>query len=649
MAQLEQPALISSPFNRSPFGETKIPIDTLPGSSEWRTLGWCGEIEQEGANFLATQKGFDRIDPSIESIIGINSPVITATSSPLSQTKTNRIADVAEQLSAILTDTKPFWDYETANKRWEQHAAIYGKLSTWWYTQRNVDQRMAAIIKYSLVAGTGYGHLVWNPDIQDLELQPVDPRNVLPLRPRDYDSIQSCLGVIVKHWYPVNFFKERFGVDVAPESDAAPSEVAGSSGFVGGIAAWLGQGNKNQPKPPRFPVAALKIMYLTDSRTNPTQSDVGMGEFEKGTRTPLTNWSYIVKPGEPLYPNKRMICWVGKKLLYDGPSQYWHARFPVLKFTISPWPWSYLGKGPIWDLLPLEKSLNSLLRVIDDHVAQVANPGSILDKNSVSRSTFDQFDTRRPGWKAFQNPLAGKGIQIVNPPALDASVMAHRDWIQKEMREISGVNDLNQMLHLNQMPENSTVDAILNGMTPINRYRSRGLECFIRDFATMLAYNFSQYYTMQIRTTIAGSGAVTQEDFDYDPESLIPAYVHTKDMDPTGSPLAEALARGPLPRWERAKEFLRRFTFKIAPGSFLNAAQIEDKMMAFQLFRAGVLDVFTLWEKMGIPNIGVLPDNVKTIPERLAYQQQVGIIPTVSAAGAKASGQSAPRQVVRES
>jgi hypothetical protein len=648
MAELEQPELISSPFNRNPYGDTKIPIDSLPGSNAYRTLGWCNEIEQESGTFIGSQKGYDRIEPAIESIIGVMSPIIQ-TRSPLSQTKTNRVADVAEQLAAILTDTKPFWDYETANKRWEQHAAIYGKLSTWWYTQRNIDQRMAAIIKYALVAGSGYGHLVWNPDIEDLELIPEDPRNVLPVRPRDYDSIQSCLGVIVKHWYPVNYFKDRFGLTVTAESDAAPEQVANDSGFIGGIASWLGQGNTNKAKPPRFPVSCLKILYLDDRRLNPTQSDVGLGEFEKGTRKPLNNWSYIVNPNQPLYPNKRMIAWVGKQMIYDGPSQYWHAMFPVLKFTISPWPWSYLGKAPIWDLLPLQDSLNSVLRVIDDHVAQVANPGSILDKNSVSRATFDQFDTRRPGWKAFQNPLAGKGIQIVNPPPMDAMVPAHRDWIQKEMREISGVNDLNQMLHLNQMPENSTVDAILNGMTPINRYRSRVIECFIREFATMLAYDFSQYYTLNIRTTIAGSGAVTQEDFDYDPESLIPAYTHTSDLDAHGSPLAEALARGPLPRYARAQEFLRRFTFKIAPGSFLNAAQIEDKMMAFQLFRAGVLDVFTLWEKMGIPNIGVLPDNVKTIPERLAYQAQIGIVPTVSAAGAKASGQQAPRQVIKES
>src|SRR6266700_1807933 len=648
MPQLEQSELIASPFNENPFGQTKIPISAIPGSDAWRTLGWCGEIEQEAGTFIASQEGYDRIEPAIKSIIGASSPVIQ-TRSPLSQTKTNRVADVAEQLTAILTDTKPSWDYETANKRWEQHAAIYGKLSTWWYTQQNIDQRMASIIKYSLVAGTGYGHLVWNPDIQDLELIPLDPRNVLPVRPRDFDSIQSCLGVIVKHWYPVNYFKDRFGIEVVAESDAAPSEVANDSGFPGGIASWLGQGNKNNAKPPRFPVACLKILYLDDKRLNDRKVDVGQGEFERGTRNSLNNWSYIVLPGQPLYPNKRMVCWVGKRMIYDGPSQYWHAMFPVLKFTVSPWPWSYLGKAPLWDLLPLQGSLNKLLCVMDDHVAQVANPGSILDKNSVSRSTFDQFDTRRPGWKAFQNPLAGKGIQIVNPPPLDASVPEYRDWIQKEMREISGVNDLNQMLHLNQMPENSTVDAILNGMTPINRYRSRVIECFIREFATMLAYNFSQYYTLNIRTTIAGAGAVTQEDFDYDPESLIPAYTHTSDLDAQGSPLAEALARGPLPRYERAQEFLRRFTFKIAPGSFLNAAQIETKMLNFQLFRAGVLDVFTLWESMGIPNIGVLPDNVKTVPERLAYQAEIGIIPAVSPAGRKASGQEAPRVKVTES
>ena len=91
------------------------------------------------------------------------------------------------------------------------------------------------------------------------------------------------------------------------------------------------------------------------------------------------------------------------------------------------------------------------------------------------------------------------------------------------------------------------------------------------------------------------------------------------------------------------------FIFKVSPGSLLNAAQVEQRMIYLQLARAGWMDIFTLWETFGIPNIGVLPDNVRTIPERIQYQNSIGLSGQVSPSGRKASGQEIPRGVVKES
>lgn len=648
---LEQPSLITSPFNgKNPFAADIPGIDALPSEKDYRTIGWCEDALVEGSTFLKSQEGYDRIERSIKIIIGEGSGASAGIGSknPSSQTRTNRVAKVAEDVAAILTDTKPFWEYQTANRRFEQHATIYGKLATGWYQNHNVAMRLSDVIKYALAAGTGFAHLVWNEQMQDIDFVAEDPRNVIPIRPNGYDSCQNALGMLVQKWYSVNYFKQKYGIDVKAESDASASQAQmPGGGLMGYLKNTVGA---SQPKPPKFPVAALKILYLTDTRKNPKQSAVAMGSFDNGKEA--NNWSYIVEPGDMLYPNKRMIVWVGQHLIYDGPSHYWHGQFPLIKFTLSPWPWSWLGKGVIWDLLPLNDSLNSTLRIIDDHLAQVRNPGAVMDKNSVSRSQFDSFDTSRPGWKAYQNPLAGKGIQVIPPPPLDASVTSHRDWLQTELRELGGVTDFSQMAHLNQLPSNDTVDSILNSMTPMNRYRSRIIEAFVGGsdgLAMQLAYNFSQYYTLPMRCQILGSGGIVVEDFDYDPKSLIPAYPHDHDVDSTGSPVSAALARGPLPRYHRAQEFMKRFTFKIAPSSFLNSAQVQDQMMKFQLFRAGVLDIWTLMEALGIPNMGVLPDNVRTIPERIAYQNQIGLVPIVSPTGRKASGQEAPRQTIKES
>src|SRR6185312_15879077 len=105
---------------------------------------------------------------------------------------------------------------------------------------------------------------------------------------------------------------------------------------------------------------------------------VQIGQFDQ-EGNPLNNWSYIVEPGQPLYPLKRCIIFTKTKLLYDGTSIYWHGMFPVTKLTLDPWPWSWLGKAPLWDLLPLQKSLDKALRVIDTQIDKIARPAIIAD------------------------------------------------------------------------------------------------------------------------------------------------------------------------------------------------------------------------------------------------------------------------------
>lgn len=647
-------------------------VPTLPISSSSTNIGdptiaWLTEAVAESEAFLAAQPGWSKIGKSIDTIMSMDETDELDPRSALSQTRTNRIAKISEDIAALMTDTKPFWDYAVSNRRFEQTAANYGKLATFWYQGRNIDLRLADAIKYYVAAGTGYIHLFWNSEIGDVDACAEDPRNVLPVRPVNYESCESCLGIIVKRKVPVNYIKDRYKVNATADSDGSSitwlEKLRDSAADIVSPIWKFSKSTKAEPDLPRIPTCTLYTMYLKDDRKN-TSKDLGtkftgkpreMGEFmdgqgdDAGKRIPANNWSYIAKVGDPLYPHRRTITWVGNQIVYDGPSFYWHDQFPIIKLTLQPYPWSWLGKAPVWDLLRLQTSLNRLLRVVDDHAAQVAQPGSVHDKNSVSRSVYDTFDTRRAGWKIYQNPLAGKGIQIVNPPALDASIWEHIKWIIEEMDELSGVTDVSQMMKLNQLPSTSTVESILNSMTPALRFRSRILEAFTRNLAMQLAYNFTQFYTLPMRVVILGPGGIVQDDFDYDPGTLVPDFVHADDFDTQGSPTADALVRGPLPRYDRAREFLRRFAFKITPGSLLNAAQVEQKMIYLQLTRAGWMDIFTLWEILGIPNIGVLPDDVRTIPERLQYQASLGLNGDVNAAGRKASGEAPPRIVAKES
>lgn len=54
------------------------------------------------------------------------------------------------------------------------------------------------------------------------------------------------------------------------------------------------------------------------------------------------------------------------------------------------------------------------------------------------------------------------------------------------------------------------------------------------------------------------------------------------------------------------------------------------------------MDIWTLYEKLGIPNVGKPPGDAVTITDRLMAMQQMGLTPNVSPTGRKASGQTMP-------
>lgn len=637
---------------------------TLPppnGSYEGQLLGYFKEAIEEGDGFLKAQKGYNHIADSISDIMGEPQDLRV---SNLSGVTSNHVGKIALDLCAGLTDVKPFWEYKTSNKRYESHTNIYGVVSQHIWLQSLLDLKFADVVKYSLVGGTGWAELFWNTETQSIDLRSWDPRDVIPIRPSNSLSIQDSYGVVKRRPVTVNYARylcrDVYGVPekipfIRPDRDGSMVSLSLRNTRVGQLMDKLGNpfrerlfGNRPHREQPRIPAVDLFEAELKDETLNENSYNVQMGQFD-AQGNPKNNWSYIVKPGEKLYPGKRMIVFTPTAILYDGPNIYWHGMFNLCKLTLDPWPWSWLGKAVMWDLLPLQRSLDKHLRVYDDWLEKLARPDILADKNSVSRAALDRMDTRRAGGKYQHNPIAGKGIQIVPPPPLPPEFFKGLEFYLNEMSTLSGVNDVSSLMRLNQIPSADSIEQILEAMTPSIRLRSRVIEAFMREFALQMAYNISQFMTVAQRLTIMGPDGLTTEDFDYDPNTLIPAFVRAEDFGPSGEPTLEALYRGPLPRFERAREFLRQFTFQIAPGSLLSASEIQRKLLYLQLSRAGLIDHWTLMDVLGIPNVGNPPTGANSITDRLLAEQQMGLGMQVNPAGRKASGQTMPRLVTKES
>lgn len=644
-----------------------------------RFLKWATEAIQEGDAFLKSQSGYELFADTIAAINGEYIGSEARPSTLLQSVTYNYMGKVALDMVAAQTDIKPFWDYKTYNHKFEQQAQIANKLATAWWMGRHVTLRFSDVIKHCLPMGSGYAHLVYNPQSNgfgggyqggDIELIPEDPRDVLPIRPGSFLSIQECAGIVIRRERSVNWIRAKYGAaaqGVKADRDASLAQLNKAtrfsrlmgtlglrSGFMDNLFSSLS--GKPQAAPLNVPSADLYTLYYNDDSINTTGSGRWMG-LEPNTGE-QTNWSYYVpsvgelnktsgrayKDDDPdvrFYPRKRCVIFTKSCRIYDDTSIYWHGMFPLAKLTLDPWPSLWLGKAPLKDLMPLHTEMQKVMRIFSQHAARIRRPGIAADKNAVSKEAMARIDPEREGLKIRTNPVAGgKPIEMLYEPALDPFMERYFLMLKEGMQELSGNLDPSPITDLGQVPQLETMDRLIAAMAATNRLRSQVIEAFMSEFAMMLLMNFFQFYTQAQRIAILGNQGQTWEDFDYDPGNLIPDMLDMGMRAPDGSV---------LPRYDRAREFYRYFTYQIAPGSLLNSASLQDKMMYMVLARSGAIDIASLLEKLNIPNLGLPEDFPPGILQRLQWQQQNGIGLAVSPQGRKASGEQAPRMKMSES
>jgi len=394
--------------------------------------------------------------------------------------------------------------------------------------------------------------------------------------------------------------------------------MAKSGGAISDVltAAWttLTRGAEGRQRSPDSNVVDLFHIYVKDEVIHTGDKPKYMGEpgssygyvvFPVGSKHPD---GHIVSELEArLYPRGRYIVCTMDAVCEDGPNPYWHGNFPLVRFTLDPSPLSLLGSSMIGDLIPLQNALNECLRGVEDGMAQWIRRGVIADRGSIAAATLKAIDTRKNGLKAYlNNNIGGQGFQIVDGPTFPEWYMKMLEYLKNEMDELSGVRGLQQLAQLKQMPAADTLEKYMEALSPILKRRCRSMEVSLGELAEMLKVNFFQFYDVKRRFEILGPEGVALEDFDYDPGSLVPS-------DLPGAS-----------REERALKHHRNFKFNVAPNTFLNVSHTEQKMLNFQMFRANVLDPWTLWEGMDMTNAGKAP--AETITDRIVAARKLGLM-----------------------
>lgn len=629
-------------------------------------LKWIEERVKEGDAVIKDEPSYDEIDKAIAYIMG--DQLERMRPSELSACPDNRLKNILNQTVAALTDIHPLFGFKTYNPAFKDQEEVLVKLSQAWWVNRFADLKLADVIKFAAGIGTGYCEVAWDASLDggtgDITLRALDPRDVLPIRPSLNGSVQDWDGVIIRVAKTPDEMKARFPDKRHKiEADNQPTIAARtwsrarklmSTVFTPSAVDVSNASNaRNSPRK----VASLDVftVYMKDRRLHVGNDPIIMGD-------PNTTWSYKVYPagydkvpdgeqtvpatdpmtgmplmdpmtGAPvtqtipkfrkatiqeskLYPRGRMIVATRKTVLYDGPNPYWHGMFPVAKLTLDPWPWSLLGLGLVHDLIPIQDALNETLNGILDHVRKLLRPAVVADKKSVAESIWQRIDTRLPGLKLKTNATAGKGVEFVSPDPLPEYTFEVLKFLTDEMDYHAGTPNMSAMLQLQQMPGEDTIEKMQEALTPVVRLKSRLLEYFLREVGEMVKANFFQFYNLPRRIAMLGDAGIAFNDFDFDPGTLIPALAQG---DPGYSPELDKR----LDRPQRAQWFHKNFTFSITPNSLLAVSQTSRKLMYLQLRREPVplIDRWTLYDVLEIPNGGTPPNGAQTITDRLMAEQ----------------------------
>ncbi len=529
----------------------------------------------------------------------------------LSRFTDNRLENARYNTLSLLTDLRPTIDVHSNVEAYKEQASIaQNVIHHEWFTQ-NLDLSLVRVVDTSMIFGNGF----WKVSAMSpgkMRLAACGPDVVMPIQP-GYD-LQDSTAILYRTYKPLSYFYKLWPERCAnlEQEAVSPDQHQGTSvekppriseftwnslspqmRYRMGIRTG---GKLHSPSSNSYPVIELKEYWVEDLSLNESKEDVVV----KDPYLPLEshNYHYIVKPMERLYPRKRLIVYAGNRLMYDGPSPYWHGLFPFSMLRLNPTMWSFWGLSKYRNLVPLNKAINEIGAGTMDMVKRALNPQMLFKENSVAKDTFERFFPNMPGGKLKMTNMAdvSKDVRFLEPPLLPPYVFQFAQFVASEFDRLGGIVDTQKLSNKKQVPGGESIEAMRDMANPAVRLEGRYIEEFLRDTGTLAISNIFQFYTAEQRLKILGGDGLTWEDFNFRPGDMLPD-------------------SGPI------EDHWRNFSMEIAPGSLLGTSKAQEKNAAMTLFKMQAISRAALLRKL---ELGTEAD---TIEKEIQQEIQTGTRP----------------------
>lgn len=524
----------------------------------------------------------------------------------------NRLNNSRQSDLALLTDTRPTISVSSQIEAYKQQADMASKAIQSEWTMRNMDLSLVTTTDITKLTGTGFWKIgACSPG--QMSVVPCGPENVLPIQP-GFD-IQQSSAVLYRTWKNISYFRNKFpfsSVGLEREANFSTQQTSGDgrfnrpseipevvwNGISNGMKRLLGvqSSSSDMGTYSMFSSLELQEYYIDDPTINESPNEVLMRHPYLSLKQ--HNYWYWVKPGQRLYPRKRLVVFAGRRVMYDGPAPFWHGQYPFACMRLNPVPWSFWGQSKYRDLLPLNRAINDIGAGMLDMIQRCLNPVMATVKNRVADSMWKEFYPNMPGAKLMLMPNASvNDIKYLDPPPIPSYVIHFLQYLTTEFDRLAGAIDVNSLGKKKQVPGGDTIEQMRELMNSITRLEGRYIEKFLEDAGVQATSNFFQFFELPVRLRMLGKDGISWEDFN-----------------------SESMFSGPnlIPDNVPKEDHWRSYATKIGVGSLLGSSKDRDKQMAINLASHGLAPLRFLYQTLDLPD----PDGMLV---QLAKEHEDGI------------------------
>jgi hypothetical protein len=642
--------LCPAPFTYQRSRQEWLPCD----SSE--LLAWTQSVIQDSRSFLRLQPAYKYIADGYDLINGDYMPSsVTA----LSSVKTETTVRNTREIVAAQTNLRIIPAFKSEYEECREQNAILNKGFMAWQNMTFADRRLRGAWQHATAAGTGYIGARYDPNFYyrgkgDMVWDVYGPLDVLPLGLPSGGNIQGAYSVALRKKMPIHqvwrmFPLQRDNIKAERVTGSRGMVVAQAVKFATSVLKRFGQGQRQPEEAATWDNVEVFHIYVDDDSVNETGVPVQMcgpdGQWG-------VSWAYtvpfvgqqiatgkILRDGQPemktarredclLYPNRRLIICTENAVMNPNPehqsSYRWDGKVPVAQFRADDWAWNFLGFPVTRYGQVLEKMGIELLRGINDTMNLRLNPSAFYDRGSTASALLQSANPRIPGLRTgldmALNQAASQFVPMLpyqwyqtDPAILETAAKILPSIIKEQM----GVADVSAMARARQLPSGDSTEKLLEAMGPLVKDQSRNMEEGIRLLGELWKSDWFQFSTSKRRMQMLGPEGIADEDFDFDPGSLIPMTIDAKTGQtipmseaPDGSwsyhpDISERMPSLSVPVFERARWHKNNFTFSVTPYSLHEFNSTTRKLFMLQLLKGGFpLSWWTQAELFDVKNFG---------------------------------------------